>query len=172
MRNSPRETCLRRWCPLPTGHENASRKAVVQKFPGTAKYSSRKARPKTQKSGHCVIVSTHTSTKASWDFLEQTEDELEDIALMYDDFNARSSMWDQHGNNPRGKTLEEAGLGDVELNPVTTPLPARLGSREGHRQLHWPGPRLPKNSAKAKCGNADTTWKRSSAGGSQSTKTS
>ena len=39
-----------------------------------------------------VLVNTYIhpgaeSTKASWDFLEQTEDELEDTAVMYDDFN-------------------------------------------------------------------------------------
>ena len=38
---------------------------------------------------------------------------------MCGDFNARSSMWDQQGNNPQGNALEEA-LGDVMFNPVTT----------------------------------------------------
>ena len=47
------------------------------------------------------------------------------------DFKAMSSMWDQQGNNPQRKALEEA-LGDVMLNPVATPLPTRLGSRQGH----------------------------------------
>ena len=46
------------------------------------------------------------------------------------DFSARSSMWEQQGNNPQGKALEEA-LGDVMFNPGTTPLATRLGSRQG-----------------------------------------
>ena len=46
-----------------------------------------------------VLVNTYihpgaASIKASWDFLEQIEDDLEDTTVMYDDFNARSSMWD------------------------------------------------------------------------------
>ena len=39
-------------------------------------------------------------------------------------------MWDQQGNNPQRKALEEA-LGDVVFNPVITLLPTRLGSRQG-----------------------------------------
>ena len=66
------------------------------------------------------------STKASLDFLEQLEDKLGDVIVMYGDFSARSGMWDQQGNNPQGKALEEA-LGNVIFTPVTTPLPTRLG---------------------------------------------
>ena len=47
---------------------------------------------------------------------------------MCGDFNARSSMWDQQGNNPQGNALEEAS-GDVMFNPVTTPVPTLLGSQ-------------------------------------------
>ena len=83
------------------------------------------------------LVNTNThpgtaSTKASWDFLEQLEGELGDPTVMCGDLNARSSMWNQQGNNPQGKALEEA-LDDVIFifNPVTTPLPTQLGARQG-----------------------------------------
>jgi endonuclease/exonuclease/phosphatase family metal-dependent hydrolase len=66
------------------------------------------------------------STKGSRDFLEEI-DQLGDAIVMCGDFNARSSMWDQQGNNPQGKALEEA-LGDVMFDPVTTLLPTHLGS--------------------------------------------
>ena len=55
------------------------------------------------------------------DFLEQLEDKLGDVIVMYGDFSARSGMWDQQGNNPQGKVLEQA-LGDVIFNPATTPV--------------------------------------------------
>ena len=76
-------------------------------------------------------VPTYTqaaSTKASLDFLEQIEDELGDTIVTSGDFNARSRMRDQQGNNSQGKALEEA-LGDVVFNPVITLLPTRLGSQ-------------------------------------------
>ena len=71
---------------------------MVQKFPGTARYSSTE-RPPDQRHKSLVLVNTYihpgaASIKASWDFLEQIEDDLEDTTVMYDDFNARSSMWD------------------------------------------------------------------------------
>ena len=60
------------------------------------------------------------------------EDQRGDTIVMCGDFkfNARSSMWDQQGNNPQGNAMEEA-LGNVMFNPVTTLLPTRLGSRQG-----------------------------------------
>ena len=49
---------------------------------------------------------------------------------MCGDCNARSSMWDQQGNNLQGNAPEESS-GDVMCNPVITLLPTRLGSRHG-----------------------------------------
>ena len=110
-----------------------------------------------------VLVNTYihpgaASTKANLDFLEQFEDEAKDTVVMCSDFNARSGMWDQQGNKPQGKALEEA-LGDVIFTPVTTPLPTHLGSRHGDTDsttdLALVSPRM----HMAKCRNADTTWK-------------
>ena len=54
------------------------------------------------------VAYTHpstASTKGSWDFLEEIEDQLGDTIVMCGDFNARSSVWDQQGNNPQGNAL-------------------------------------------------------------------
>ena len=75
---------------------------MVQQFLGTAKYSFKKARPK-HKRLDLVNTNIHpatVSTEASWDFLEQLEDELGDPTVMCGDLNARSSMWNQQGDNP------------------------------------------------------------------------
>ena len=103
-------------------------KSLVQRLHGTARYSSRKP---DQRHKSLVLVNTYThpgaaSTLANLDFLEQLEDEPGDIIVTCGDFNARSGMWDQQGNNPQGKVLEEA-LGDVIFTPVTTPVPTHPG---------------------------------------------
>ena len=103
-------------------------KSVVQRPQGTAKYSSRKVRPKTQES---VLVNIYIHPGNWWvgtSCVEYNNYELGDTVVMCGDINARSKMRDQQGNNPLGKALEEA-LGDGIFNPVTTPLPTRLGSR-------------------------------------------
>ena len=86
-------------------------------------------RPEKSNQTHKTLVLVkninQASTKTSWDFLEQIEDEIGDTTVMRCDFSARPRMWDQQGNNPQGKALEEA-LGDVIFNPATTPLPTRL----------------------------------------------
>ena len=46
------------------------------------------------------------------------------------DFNARSSLWDQHGTNQQGCALE-AALSDVLFTPVTTASPTHPGTRQG-----------------------------------------
>ena len=51
-------------------------------------------------------------TGAGWDFLEQMEDKLGDTIMICGDFNARSSLWDQHGTKQQGCALE-AALSDV-----------------------------------------------------------
>ena len=45
------------------------------------------------------------------------------------DFNARSSLWDQHGTNQQGCALE-AALSDVLFTPVTTASPTHHGTRQ------------------------------------------
>ena len=67
---------------------------------------------------------------ASWDFLEEMEDKLGDTIIICSDFNARSSLWDQHGTNQQGCALEEA-LSDVLFTPVSTASPALPGTRQG-----------------------------------------
>ena len=69
-------------------------------------------------------------TWASWDFLEGMEDELEDTIMICGDFNARSSLWDQHGTSQQGCVLEGA-LSDVLFTPVSTSSPTNLGTRQG-----------------------------------------
>ena len=69
-------------------------------------------------------------TGASWDFLEEMEDELGDTIMICGDFNARSSLWDQHGTNQQGCALE-AALSDVLFTPVTTASPTHPGTRQG-----------------------------------------
>ena len=69
-------------------------------------------------------------TRASWDFLEQMEDELGDTIMIYGDFNARSSLQDQHGTNQQGCALE-AALSDVIFTPVSTASPTHPGTRQG-----------------------------------------
>ena len=44
------------------------------------------------------------------------------------DFNARSSLWDQHGTNQQGCALEEA-LSDF-FTPVSTANPTHPGTRQ------------------------------------------
>ena len=108
-------------------------KSVGQRIRGTERYSSRKTRPKTQKSLVLVNTDIHpgtASTKTNWDFLEQIEDQTADTIVTCGDFSARSGMWDQQGNNPQRKPLEET-LGDVIFIPATTPVPTRLASRQG-----------------------------------------
>ena len=102
---------------------------------GTARCSSRKIRPKTQKS--LVLVSTDihpgtASTKTNWDFLEQIEDKTGDTTVTCSDLSARSGMCDQQGNNPQRKSLAET-LGDVIFIPATTPVPTRVASRQGDK---------------------------------------
>ena len=46
------------------------------------------------------------------------------------DFNARSSLWDQHGTNQQGCALE-AALSDVLFTPVSTASPTHPGTRQG-----------------------------------------
>ena len=41
-------------------------------------------------------------TRASWDFLEEMEDELGDTIIICGDFSARLSLWVQHGMCTRG----------------------------------------------------------------------
>ena len=65
----------------------------------------------------CIHPST-CITGASWDFRE----EMEDIIMICGDFNARSSLWDQHGTNQQGCSLESA-LSDVLFTPVSTASP-------------------------------------------------
>ena len=69
-------------------------------------------------------------TGASWDFLEEMEDELGDTIMICGDFNARSSLWDQHGTNQQGCALE-AALSDVLFTPVSTASPTHPGTRQG-----------------------------------------
>ena len=61
-------------------------------------------------------------TGASWDFLEEMEDELGGMIMICGDFNARSSLWDQHGTNQQECALE-AALSDVLFTPVSTASP-------------------------------------------------
>ena len=69
-------------------------------------------------------------TCASWDFLDEVEDELGDTSMICKDFNARLSLWDQHGTNQQGCTLEEA-LSDVFFAPVSTASPTHPSTRQG-----------------------------------------
>ena len=69
-------------------------------------------------------------TGASWDFLEEMEDELGDTIMIFGDFNARSSLWDQHVTNQQGCVLE-AALSDVLFTPVSTASPTHPGTRQG-----------------------------------------
>ena len=66
-------------------------------------------------------------TRASWDFLEEMEDELGDTIMIFGDFNARSSLWDQHVTNQQGCVLE-AALSDVLFTPVSTASPTHPGT--------------------------------------------
>ena len=77
----------------------------------------------------CIRPST-CITGASWDFLEEMEDELGDTIMISGDFNARSSLWDQHGTNQQGCPLE-AALSDVLFTPVTRASPTHPGTRQG-----------------------------------------
>ena len=58
------------------------------------------------------------------------EDELGDTIMICGDFNARSSLWDQHGTNQQGCALE-AALSDVLFTPVSTASPTHPGTRQG-----------------------------------------
>ena len=58
------------------------------------------------------------TTGAGWDFLEM-EDELRDVILTCEEFNAQSRLWDLHGTNQQGCALEEA-LSDLLLTPKST----------------------------------------------------
>ena len=69
-------------------------------------------------------------TGASWDFLEEMEDKLGDTITICVDFNARSSLWDQHGTNQQRCALE-AALSDVLFTPVSTASPTHPGTRQG-----------------------------------------
>lgn len=71
------------------------------------------------------------STKAIWDVLEEKgdEDELGNRIVLCGDLNARSCLWGQQGNNPKGNALEEA-LGDIAFGPVAIMLQTRLGPRQ------------------------------------------
>ena len=50
--------------------------------------------------------------------------------MIYGDFNARSSLWDQHGTNQQGCALE-AALSDVLFTPVSTASPTHPETRQG-----------------------------------------
>ena len=50
--------------------------------------------------------------------------------MICDDFNAQSSLWDQHGTNQQGCALE-AALSDVLFAPVSTASPTHPGTRQG-----------------------------------------
>ena len=78
---------------------------------------------------HIIHPST-CITGASWDFLEEMEDELGDTIMICGDSNARSSLWDQHGTNQQGCALE-AALSDTLFTPVTTASPTHPGTRQG-----------------------------------------
>ena len=69
-------------------------------------------------------------TGAIWDFLEEMEDVLGDTIMIFGDFNARSSLWDQHVTNQQGCVLE-AALSDVLFTPVSTASPTHPGTRQG-----------------------------------------
>ena len=69
-------------------------------------------------------------TGASWDFLEEMEDELGDTIMIFGDFNARSSLWDQHVTNQQGCVLE-AALSDVLFTPLSKASPTHPGTRQG-----------------------------------------
>ena len=69
-------------------------------------------------------------TGASWDFLEEMEDEVGDTIMICSDFNARSSLLDQHGTNQQGCALE-AALSGVLFTPVSTASPTHPGTRQG-----------------------------------------
>ena len=79
-------------------------------------------------------------TGASWDFLEEMEDELGDTIMICGDFNARSSLWDQHGTNQQVCALE-AALSDVPFTLVSTARPTHPGTRQGDNTAqsiwHW-----------------------------------
>ena len=57
------------------------------------------------------------------------------------DFNARSSLWDQHGTNQQRCVLE-AALSDVLFTPVTTSSPTHPGMRQGDTDLALVSPKL------------------------------
>ena len=67
---------------------------------------------------------------ASWDFLEEMADKLGGTIMMCGDFNARSSLWAQHGTYQQGCALEAALL-DVLFTPVSTASPTHPGTRQG-----------------------------------------
>ena len=69
-------------------------------------------------------------TGASWNFPEEMEDELGDTIMIFGDFNARSSPWDQHVTNQQGCVLE-AALSDVLFTPLSTASPTHPGTRQG-----------------------------------------
>ena len=50
---------------------------------------------------------------------------------MHGNFNARSSLWDQHGTNQEGCVLEEA-LSDALFTPMSTTSPTHTATRQGY----------------------------------------
>ena len=82
------------------------------------------------KSLHAYMYSSTCTSGASWDFLEEMEDELGDTIMICGDSNARSSLWDRHGTNQQGCALK-AALSDVLFTPVPTANPTHPGTRQG-----------------------------------------
>ena len=72
---------------------------------------------------------TH-KTKASWEFLEEMEDQLGDTIMICGDLNARSRTWDTQGTNPQGTALDEA-LQDCLLSVLATTTPTHQATRAG-----------------------------------------
>ena len=56
--------------------------------------------------------------------------ELGDTIMICGDFNARASLWDQHGTNQHECALE-AALSDVLFTPASTAGPTQPGTRHG-----------------------------------------
>ena len=71
---------------------------------------------------NAYIHPSNCITGASWDFLGEMEDELGDTIMICGDFNARPSLWDQHGTNQQGCALEKM-FSDVLFTPVSEKTP-------------------------------------------------
>ena len=94
------------------------------------KKKKKKQKSQIPDSHQCIQHTPTCTTGASWDFLEQNEDELGDTIILCSDFNTQSNLWDQCGTNQQGCILEEALIG-VLFTSVSTATPTHLYVQQG-----------------------------------------